>query len=67
MLKFAPRPLTCYTPPQEHADQFCQGRGASQSPVYVFRNALMHLARISRVLSMEQVRLCVTPAVCRTA
>ncbi len=50
-------PYVCRPSLQEHADQFCQGRGASQGPVYVFRNALMHLARISRVLSMEQVWL----------
>lgn len=41
---------------QEFADQFAGGRGPGQDPVFVFRNALMHLARISRVLSMDQVR-----------
>ncbi|EFJ51362.1 dynein heavy chain [Volvox carteri f. nagariensis] len=42
---------------QEFADQLFGGRGPSQEHIFVFRNAVMHLARISRVLSMDMGHL----------
>lgn len=49
--------LVCQQYAAQYRGEGGVGDGASmEPPIYVFRSALMHLARITRVLSMDQVR-----------